>query len=72
MAKVKYYYDSKSSISKIKVKNGRNWLYYLVFNSGFVCLSFVVLLNATLRLQRPTLEREIANLKLNYEVLDKK
>jgi hypothetical protein len=61
---------------KIKVKNGRNLASLSCFNSfGIVWVllcDFVKLRTALRHQKRPTLEREIANLKLNYAVLDKK
>ena len=78
MAKVKYYYDSENlAYRKIKVKKRKKFgfvVLFLVASALFGVLSFVVLLNTPYfetpkdRLQ----EREIANLKLNYAVLDKK
>jgi hypothetical protein len=68
MAKVKYYYDSENlAYRKIKVKKERNLLchfLFLVASALFGVLSFVILNTPYFETQRPTLEREIANLKL--------
>lgn len=78
MAKVKYYYDSENlAYRKIKVKKRKKFgivLLFLVASALFGILSFIVLLN-TPYFETPKdrlLAREIANLKLNYTVLDKK
>jgi murein DD-endopeptidase MepM/ murein hydrolase activator NlpD len=78
MAKVKYYYDSeKLAYHKIKPRKKRTFGFLILFllASGlFGFLSFVVLLNTPFfetpkdRVQA----REIANLKLNYTILNKK
>lgn len=78
MAKVKYYYDSENlAYRKIKVKKRKKIgfvILFLIASALFGVLSFVVLLN-TPYFETPKdrfLEREIANLKLNYAVLDRK
>jgi murein DD-endopeptidase MepM/ murein hydrolase activator NlpD len=78
MAKVKYYYDSENlAYRKIKVKKRKKFgfvVLFLIASALFGVLSFVILLN-TPYFETPKdrlLEREIANLKLNYAVLDKK
>ncbi|MFT5253401.1 MAG: murein DD-endopeptidase MepM/ murein hydrolase activator NlpD [Flavobacteriales bacterium] len=78
MAKVKYYYDSENlAYRKINVKKRKKFgfvILFLVASALFGVLSFVVLLN-TPYFETPKdrlLEREIANLKLNYAVVDKK
>ncbi|AWG20115.1 peptidase M23 [Flavobacterium faecale] len=78
MAKVKYYYDSENlAYRKIKTKKRHKFAYLVLFLVasalfGFVC--FVALLN-TPYFDTPKdrlMARQIENLKLNYEVLDKR
>lgn len=78
MAKVKYYYDSENlAYRKIKVRKRRKLGFaalFLLASALFGFLSFVLLLN-TPYFDTPKdrlLQREIANLKLNYAVLNKK
>ncbi|MGA9637616.1 M23 family metallopeptidase [Flavobacterium sp.] len=78
MAKVKYYYDSENlAYRKIKTKKRYKFAYiilFLVAASLFGFLSFVVLLN-TPYFDTPKdrlLMRQIDNLKLNYDILDKR
>ncbi|WP_366186944.1 M23 family metallopeptidase [Flavobacterium ovatum] len=78
MAKVKYYYDSENlAYRKIKTKKRHKFAYlvlFLVASSLFGFLCFVALLN-TPYFDTPKdrlLMRQIENLKLNYEVLNKR
>jgi murein DD-endopeptidase MepM/ murein hydrolase activator NlpD len=78
MAKVKYYYDSENlAYRKIKVKKRRKFGFialFLLASALFGFISFVIILN-TPYFDTPKdrlLIREIANLKLNYAVLNKK
>lgn len=78
MAKVKYYYDSENlAYRKIKTKKRKKFgiaILFLVASALFGFLSFVVLLN-TPYFDTPKdrlLIREIENLKLNYDVLNKR
>ena len=76
--KVKYYYDTESlAYKKISPKKGRKFGYaalFLLSSALFGFLCFVILLNTPYfetpkdRLQA----REIENLKLRYEILNKK
>ncbi|MEZ4839816.1 M23 family metallopeptidase [Flavobacterium sp.] len=76
--KVKYYYDTESlAYKKIKPKKGRKFGYvalFLLSSALFGFLCFVILLNTPYfetpkdRLQA----REIENMKLRYEILNKK
>ncbi|MGH2665659.1 M23 family metallopeptidase [Flavobacterium sp.] len=76
--KVKYYYDTENlAYHKIKPKKAKSLGYaalFLVASALFGFLCFVVLLN-TPYFETPkdkAQTREIANLKLNYKILDKK
>jgi murein DD-endopeptidase MepM/ murein hydrolase activator NlpD len=78
MAKVKYYYDSENlAYRKIKTKKRKKIgiaALFLVASGLFGFISFVVLLN-TPYFDTPKdrlLIREIENLKLNYDVLNKR
>jgi len=78
MAKVKYYYDSENlAYRKIKTKKRKKFgigILFLVASALFGFLSFVILLN-TPYFDTPKdrlLIREIENLKLNYDVLNKR
>lgn len=78
MAKVKYYYDSENlAYRKIKTKKRKKLgiaALFLVASGLFGFISFVVLLN-TPYFDTPKdrlLIREIENLKLNYDVLNKR
>ncbi|MGA9639366.1 MAG: M23 family peptidase, partial [Flavobacterium sp.] len=78
MAKVKYYYDSENlAYRKIKTKKRHKFAYIVLFLVasalfGFIC--FVALLN-TPYFDTPKdrlMSRQIENLKLNYDVLNKR
>ncbi|EIA09201.1 M23 family metallopeptidase [Flavobacterium frigoris] len=78
MAKVKYYYDSENlAYRKIKTKKRKKFgiaILFLVASALFGFLSFVILLN-TPYFDTPKdrlLIREIENLKLNYDILNKR
>jgi len=78
MAKVKYYYDSENlAYRKIKTKKRKKFgmvLVFLLASALFGFISFVILLN-TPYFDTPKdrlLIREIENLKLNYDVLNKR
>src|SRR3970040_774341 len=78
MAKVKYYYDSENlAYRKIKTKKRKKFgigILFLVASALFGFLSVVILLN-TPYFDTPKdrlLIREIENLKLNYDVLNKR
>lgn len=78
MAKVKYYYDSENlAYRKIKTKKRHKFAYivlFLVASALFGFLSFVALLN-TPYFDTPKdrlMSRQIENLKLNYDVLNKR
>lgn len=78
MKKVKYYYDAENlAYRKIKPKKRRSFAYislFLLASALFGILSFIVLLNTPFfetpkdRLQA----REIENLRLRYEILNRK
>jgi murein DD-endopeptidase MepM/ murein hydrolase activator NlpD len=78
MAKVKYYYDSEN-LAYRKIKTKKRWKFgfvglFLVASALFGSLIFVLLLN-TPYFDTPKdrlLIRENENLKLNYDLLDKK
>ena len=78
MAKVKYYYDSETlSYKRVRVKKGKRVGLILlsilsVFLSGFII--FLIYLNIPF-LESPkekVLQRELSNMKLQYELLNKK
>lgn len=78
MAKVKYYYDSENlAYRKIKTKKRHKFgfaILFLIASALFGFLCFVAVLN-TPYFDTPKdklLMRQIENLKLNYEVLDKR
>ncbi|MFT4973759.1 MAG: hypothetical protein ACI9JY_002969, partial [Saprospiraceae bacterium] len=78
MAKVKYYYDSENlAYRKIKTKKRKKLgmiAMFLLASALFGFISFVILLN-TPYFDTPKdrlLIREIENLKLNYDVLNKR
>ena len=78
MAKVKYYYDSENlAYRTIKTKKRHKFAYivlFLVASALFGFLSFVALLN-TPYFDTPKdrlMSRQIENLKLNYDVLNKR
>ncbi|RYJ42027.1 peptidoglycan DD-metalloendopeptidase family protein [Flavobacterium beibuense] len=78
MAKVKYYYDTENlAYRKIKPKKGKSLgvvALFLVSSALFGFLSFVVLLNTPFfETPKDKLQaREIENLKVNYEILNKR
>lgn len=78
MSKVKYYYDSETlSYQKIETKKGRRLSFIIMailgcFLAGFILL--LVFLNLP-QFQTPkekSLKRELSNMKLQYNILDKK
>ncbi|MGB2088150.1 MAG: M23 family metallopeptidase [Psychroflexus salarius] len=78
MSKVKYYYDSETlSYRKIEAKKSKKFAVVLTFLLGIVVSSFLLLM---LYLNIPGIEtpkerkykREITQMKLQYELLDKK
>ena len=78
MSKVKYYYDSETlSYRKIEAKRSKKFAVVLTFLLGIVVSSFLLLM---LYLNIPGIEtpkerkykREITQMKLQYELLDKK
>lgn len=78
MSKVKYYYDSENlAYRKIKTKKSKKIGYVLLFllsSALFGSLSFIILLN-TSYFETPKdrfLSREIENLKIRYNILNKK
>jgi hypothetical protein len=74
MAKVKYYYDSENlAYRKIKVKKRKKG-FVILFLIVSACLDFFcsIVKHTLLETPKRTARREIANLKLNYAVLDRK
>ena len=78
MSKVKYYYDSETlSYRKIEKKKGRRLGIFLLSLLGMVLSGFLLLL-VYLNLpyvetpKEKTLKRELANMELQYELLNKK
>ncbi|GGD86543.1 M23 family metallopeptidase [Planktosalinus lacus] len=78
MSKVKYYYDSDTlSYRKIERKKGRRFGLILIYILGMVLSGFILLL---VYLSIPSLEtprekllsRELANMELQYELLNRK
>lgn len=78
MAKVKYYYDSETlSYRKIEPRKGRRLIYILLgvlatFTAGFVLLLFFLNLPQIQTPKEKSLQRELSNMKLQYQVLNKK
>ncbi|WP_339611596.1 M23 family metallopeptidase [uncultured Planktosalinus sp.] len=78
MSKVKYYYDSETlSYRKIERKKGRRFGLVLIYLLGMILSGFLLLL---VYLSIPSLEtprekilsRELSNMKLQYELLNRK
>ena len=76
MSKVKYYYDSESlSYRKIERKKRKTFKYILAFLSASALFGFFFVFIASYYLESPNekaLNRELQNLKLNFELLNKK
>jgi len=78
MSKVKYYYDSETlSYRKIERKRGRRFSIILLsvlgmFLSGFVLLLFYLNLPYIETPKEKTLKRELTNLQLQYDLINKK
>lgn len=78
MAKVKYYYNSETlSYKKIERKKGRRLGYALIailgmFLSGFLLLLVYINLPQVQTPREMALKRELQNMQLQYEVLNKK
>jgi|SRR5699024_5602900 len=78
MAKVKYYYDSETlSYRKIEPKKGRRLIYILLgilatFLSGFILLLLFLNLPQFRTPKEKSLARELENMELQYQVLNKK
>lgn len=78
MAKVKYYYDSETlSYRKIEPKKGKRLAFILMavlacFLAGFLLLLIFLNLPQFRTPREKSLSRELANMKLQYKVLDKK
>lgn len=78
MSKVKYYYDSETlSYRKIEAKKGRKVGIFLLsllgmFLSGFLLLLVYINLPYVETPKEKELKRELANLELQYELLNKK
>ncbi|WP_298426652.1 M23 family metallopeptidase [uncultured Kordia sp.] len=77
MSKVKYYYDSETlSYRKIESKRGRKIGYVILFITSVVLCSFLlltVMFNTTLETPKEkVLQRELANMKFQYDLLNKK
>ena len=73
MSKVKYYYDSESlSYRKIERKKRKTFKYILMFLSASSLFGFFFVFIAGYYFESPkekALNRELQNLKLNFEVL---
>ncbi|WP_430411807.1 M23 family metallopeptidase [Kordia sp.] len=77
MSKVKYYYDSETlSYRKIESKRGRKIGYVILFITSVVLCSFLLLtiiFNTALETPKEkVLQRELANMKFQYDLLNKK
>ncbi|HET8837376.1 MAG TPA: M23 family metallopeptidase [Flavobacteriaceae bacterium] len=78
MAKVKYYYNSETlSYKKIERKKGRRLGYAVIailgmFLAGFLLLLVYINLPQVQTPREMTLKRELQNMQLQYEVLNKK
>lgn len=78
MSKVKYYYDSETlSYKKIKRKKGRRFGMIFLgllgsFLAGFILLVIYLNIPQIDTPQERVLERELSNMKLQYELLNKK
>ncbi len=77
MSKVKYYYDSETlSYRKIESKRGRKIGFAILFISSVVLCSFLlitVIFNTALETPKEkVLKRELANMKFQYDLLNKK
>ncbi|MDX1278513.1 M23 family metallopeptidase [Oceanihabitans sediminis] len=76
MSKVKYYYDSETlSYRKIERKKRRTIKYVTLFLSAAALFGFFFVFIASHYLESPkekALNRELQNLKLNFELLNKK
>lgn len=76
MSKVKYYYDSETlSYRKIVRKKRRTFKYVVAFLSASALFGFFFVLIASQYFESPkekALNRELQNLKLNFELLNKK
>ncbi|PID68797.1 MAG: peptidase M23 [Flavobacteriales bacterium] len=76
MAKVKYYYDSDTlSYRKIELRKRDKLKRFLVFFLGAVSFGILFMFTALQFIESPkekALNRELENMKLRYELLDKK
>ncbi|MFD2824384.1 M23 family metallopeptidase [Lacinutrix iliipiscaria] len=76
MSKVKYYYDSETlSYRKIERKKRKTFKYILLFLSASALFGFFFVFIASQYFESPkekALNRELQNLKLNFELLNKK
>ncbi len=76
MSKVKYYYDSETlSYKKIEKKKRKTFKFILLFLSAAALFAFFFIFIAGQYFESPkekALTRELQNLKLNFEILNKK
>ena len=76
MSKVKYYYDSETlSYRKIERKKRTTFKYILVFLTASALFAFIMLVIASQYFESPkekALARELQNMQLQYELLDKR
>ncbi|PNQ73851.1 peptidase M23 [Hanstruepera neustonica] len=76
MSKVKYYYDSETlSYRKIEKRKGRTLKYISVFLLGSALFGFLTVFITSQYLESPkekALKRELANMQLQYELLNRK
>jgi len=76
MSKVKYYYDSETlSYRKIERKKGRTFKYISVFILAAALFGFLTVFITSQYVESPkekALKRELANMQLQYELLNRK
>jgi len=76
MSKVKYYYDAETlSYRKIERKRGTTFKYVLLFLTAAALFGFLFVFVASQFIESPkekTLARELENMQLQYDILDKR
>ena len=76
MSKVKYYYDAETlSYRKIERKKGTTFKYVLLFLTAAALFGFLFVFVASQFIESPkekTLARELENMQLQYDILDKR